>query len=447
MRMFMLTLALLPLANGLCGAAELSVTPAEYRALAIKNNPGLAQARLAERASEHTVKAALAAYFPKLSAGALAANTNILPNSALSMALLPAAANAESTVSAAFITAQQPLYAGGRIVNGTRLARTGRDAAHEQMRLKEQEVTANAEKKYRTLQVLAEKKNTLAAYANLLNALSAQVDQAFAGGLVTKTDVLRVNLKKAEVALNRCSLEKATALAEEDFRLYAGIEPGTPLSLPAAVENIDVPAEKRDALFKALAQRPEYKLLEAGAKAAELQTAMKRGEYLPAIGIGAQLFRVDYYHGGDQRYQNSAAFGMVSVPLNWWEGAHSVKVMSLKRDEARARLKELGDYLLVDLESKLKDYEDAYEHVKLAELAVEEAKANHSEKEDGYKNGTEKLSDLLEALALEQDSLDGLTSSRSEYFIKHTEFLLAAGSTFPGETPGRTNDAKEKSGD
>ena len=428
MKRLIFSLTALPLLSGMCGAAQLSLTPAEYRALALKNNQELAQARLAEKASDQTVKTALTAYFPKLSAGALAANTNILPNSALSMALLPAAADAESTLSAAYITAQQPLYAGGRIINGNRLARTGRDAAHEQLRLKEQEVTAGAEKKYRTLQVLAGKKNTLTAYADLLNALSAQVEQAFAEGLVTKTDVLRVNLRKAEVALNRRSLEKATALAEEDFRLYAGIEPGTGLTLPGAGDKIDVPAEKRDTLFKVLAQRPEYKLLEANARAAELQTAMKRGEYLPAIGIGAQLFRVDYYHGGDQRYQNSAAFGMISIPLNWWEGAHSVKEMSLKRDEARVRLKDLGDYLLVDLESKLKDYEDAYEHVELAELAVEETKANRSEKDDGYRNGTEKLSELLEAMALEQQSLDRLVEAKGDYFHKRAVFLLAAGS-------------------
>jgi outer membrane protein TolC len=426
--------AALVLLPSLCAAAELQLTPESYRELALKNNSGLRQARLGAQAAEQTVKAAFTNYFPELSATGLAANTNILPNSALTMPVLPAMLNEESNIAVSAISIKQPLYAGGRIYNGNRLARAGRDAAAQQLKLSLDGVMTGAERKYRTLKVLTEKKKTLLAYAKLLDSLSAQVEQAFSNGLVTRTDVLRVNLKKAEVALNLTTLEKNLARAEKDIKLFADIPQETGITLPEIKEEIDEPSDKKEDLPARLSQRAEYKLLEIGVNAARLQTKLKRGEYLPTIGVGANLFRVDYFKGGDNRFQNSAAFGMVSMPLSrWWEASHSVKELRLKETAAADRLKEKGDDLLVDLEDKLRDYDEAYRRVKLAELALEESAANRSEKQDGYKNGTEKLSDLLEALALEQQSADELVSVKGSYFQKRMEFLLAI-----GESPDHT---------
>ncbi len=410
-----------------CSAAQITLTPENYRAMALRNNSSLRQARLEADAAGQAAKAAFTNYFPKLSAGGMAANTNILPGSALSMAMLPAAADAENTMSQAYVMAQLPLFAGGRVVNGNRLARAGRDAAREQLRLKEQETLREAEKKYRALLVIEAKKKTLAAYAAMLDALSAQVEQAYAGGLVTRTDLLRVNLKKAEVAVNRETLERTGALAERDLRIFGGIPDAEVISLPEDSAPVAEPGVKREELAAALAQRPEYRLLETGARAARLRTAMKRGEYLPSVAAGAALFRMDYYRGGDQRYQNSAAFGVVSVPLDLWGGAHAVKEQRLIETAAEERLKESGQYLLLDLESRLKDYDAAWRTVKLRQLAVEEASANSSEKKDGFDNGTEKLSDLLEALALEQQSRDALAEARAGYFDARAGLRLAMG--------------------
>lgn len=412
----------------LCWGGEMSFTPEAYRELALKNNSALRQTRLAAQAADQTAKMAFTGYFPKISAAGIAANTNLLPNSAISgIPLIPALFGAENDIAVSMLTVQQPLFAGGRIYNDNLLARAGRAAAELQLRLKRDEVIAGAETRYYTLRVLAEKKRTLEAYSTLLNALSAQVEQAFAGGLVTRTDVLRVNLKKAEVALNRSTLEKGTALAEEDFMLFADIPAGTTIYLAADTEEITEPVEKKKDLPYSLTQRAEYKLLETGANVARLQTAMKRGEYLPTVAVGASLYRLDYFKNGDNRFQNSAAFGLVSVPLNWWEAFHAIKEKKLTEAASKDRLKETGDYLLLDLENKLKDYEDAYQRVDLGKLSVEEAKANRSEKEDGYKNGTEKLSDLLEALALEQQTMDSLEEAKAAYFEKKAVFLLATG--------------------
>ena len=63
----------------------------------------------------------------------------------------------------------------------------------------------------------------------------------------------------------------------------------------------------------------------------------------------------------------------------------------------------------------------------LSQVGIEQAQTNKSELEDGYKNGTEKLYNYLEALALESESQNKLLEAKSEYFQARTAFLLAIG--------------------
>lgn len=420
-----LTLAL-PSFGGSAG-----LTLGEYQAMTLRGNRDLRSTVLAEEAADQARKGARTGYFPKAAAGGALATTNILPGAAVATPILPAAANESNSVSVAMVTVQQPLFAGGRIVNSNKLADTGLAAARHQLRIKSDETKAQAEKKYRLLNVLAAKKKTLLAYERMINALYEQVSQAAENGLVTKTDVLRVGLKKSEIRVNKSILEKSTALAENDFRFYAGMPSGEEIRLAEEAETVTEPSFRAENLPDRVKGRPEYGLAASGLDAARLQTKVKRGEYMPAVSVGAGLYRGDYLNGNAD-YQNSVAFGMVSIPLNFWEAAHTVKEMKLKENAAEERLRYAEDYLLLDLQSKLKTYEQDFDKVRLAETALEEARANRSEIEDGYKNGTEKLSDLLEAMALEQESEDRLSEARAEYFQARTAFLQAADAGLDG---------------
>ncbi len=77
------------------------------------------------------------------------------------------------------------------------------------------------------------------------------------------------------------------------------------------------------------------------------------------------------------------------------------------------------------MESKLTQLETSYEQVKVAKIGLELAQTNKLESEDGYKNGTEKLSDYLEALALEQEKENKLDEAKANYFQAKTAFLIS----------------------
>ena len=409
-----------------CSAQPLTLEA--YRELTLKNNGGLQQSEYEKLAAEQTAKYAFTKYFPTVSAIGAVVSTDFVPGTSRSISTLPNIFGLPSMVNDSHgyglsaLMATQVLFAGGRIYNSNQLAKAGSSVAEQQFIIKRNEVFLEGEKKFRRLIVLEQKRQTLIAYGNMVDALYKQVSQAKEMGIVTGTDVLRVKLKQAEIASLMSSLQKGITLARKDFNIYAGLPTDAQSEVALAEEDITEPKYDLDDIPYRLTLRPEYKLLEDNLKAAKLERRIKTGENMPSLSVGAAIDRVDFHSTGNT-YQNSIGFAAVSVPISdWWGGAHTIKAYNLKQSAAQTKLDETADYLMLDMESKYKDFQQAYERVEVARLGVEEAKANRSEIEDGYNNGTEKLADLLEAMALEQQSLDKLAEETASYFTSKTAF-------------------------
>ena len=101
-----------------------------------------------------------------------------------------------------------------------------------------------------------------------------------------KNDVLKVKLKLSEVLLNKSKLENGRKLATMAFCQFIGILYDSSLVLKEELKISDLPQSYFVDKNEALKKRVEYSLLEKSIEAEELQTKMKRGEYLPQAGIG-----------------------------------------------------------------------------------------------------------------------------------------------------------------
>ena len=84
---------------------------------------------------------------------------------------------------------------------------------------------------------------------------------------------------------------------------------------------------------------------------------------------------------------------------------------------------------LVVLEAQ-KNWDDlwaAWQSAKVTKLAVEQSEVNVREVSDRHNNGLVPLSDLLEAQALRQQSLDQQIDNRGEFWLKRSAFLRSVG--------------------
>ncbi len=436
-----LALALLVLfSSAPANASESSYSLAQCQELALRNNAEIQEAALEIQASHETKAAAFTKYFPNVSAqavGMVAANPVLkiqtpggnLPvydgnpanlATATQLAYMPAGSiNLAGRATVLSLAAVQPVYVGGRVRNGNRLAEVGEKVAEQKAVLSRREVQAQTEEKYWRLVTLAEKLNTLEAYERLLAQLDKQVTDGCAAGLLTLNDQLKVRLKRAEASVDRRRLEDGLRLSARDLRHHIGLPAGEQISLTDGLAAPADPGALKRGEEGAIARRPEILLLQSGVQAEHLQAAMKRGEMLPTASVGAGVYRADIE--GMPGVTNALVFGVLSVPLSdIWTASHEVASQRAKENIARKKLADTQDLLALQIEKAWSDLFTAWQSAQVSESSVEQADVNLKEERDRHANGLVSFSDLLGAQVLRQQALDRRIDSRSDYWLKRS---------------------------
>jgi outer membrane protein len=427
--------------------AQRALTLDESKQLALQNNARVKNGVLEMEASRQTSKAAFTRYFPSISAtGAMfEAQKNMMEIStqggnlpvydgnlanlrtATQFAYMPAATmGLMKSGTFGVLTAVQPIFAGGRIWNGNRLASLGEDVSEQKNRLTQNEVLLKTEEQYWMVVSLNEKTKTIQRYEDFLNSLLAQVEDAYKSGLVSRNDLLKVKVKRSEILLNKSKLENGRTLAMMAFCQHIGILYDSTLTLIDSLGVDGSPQAFSVDHIGALKNRSEYRLLQASVRAEELQSNMKLGEYLPQAGIGVTGLYMKLDETKDRTI--GMVFGTVSIPISgWWEASHTLQERSIKEQIAQNTMKDNSELLLLQMQKSWQDLTDAYKQVHLSEEAKSQADENLKVNRDSYSNGMSNLSDLLEAQALQQQMNDQLTDAKASYRSKQIVYLQVTG--------------------
>lgn len=407
-------------------AQDQPLTLDDCKALAIKNNAQVQESRLDARAAEETGKAARTKYFLQVSASAggflawdplaqLRIPGGNLPVYDGNPANLLAATQSAYSPGGAFtlgerasvaaLTAVEPLYTGGRVRNGNRLAQLGVQVAHERTELSRRDVAVETEEKYWRLIALHQKLGTLRAYEDLLAALDRQVTDALDAGLVTSNDQLKVRLTQAEAGVDRQRLESGIHLSARDLRRHIGLPPGDAVSIVETLPPPEDPAPLSRPDAGALDRRIEMRLLASAVRAEELQASLKRAEGLPTVAGGAALFRLDVR--GLPGMTNALVFGQVAGPISGiWETQHNLASQAQRVSIAKSKLASTRELLALDVAKSWSDLRVAWDAYLVCGKAIEQAEVNVREVSDRYTNGMVTFSNLLEAQVLRQQSQD-----------------------------------------
>jgi outer membrane protein TolC len=419
----------------------------DCKKLAVENNIRVKNSKLELASARQVKKAAFTQYFPKVSAGGLMFDASKyfieaqmpggnLPvydgnpanlQNAGQFAYFPSSSIGlleKGTVT--HITATQPVYAGGRIVNGNKLAEIGKSVQEYSKNITQNTIMLETEKNYWQIVALDEKSKTIKDYQSFLERLLMQVKDAYHSGIVMKNDVLKVNLELQKILLDQSKLDHGKQLARMAFCQHLGISYDQGLILNENLVIHDLPESLYIENDQALRKRDEYALLELSVKAEKLQTRMKIGEYLPqiAVGVSGQWLKFD-----DQDGKNiEVAFGTVSIPLSdWWGGSHEVRERRIKERIAENNQKDKSELLILQMEKAWQDVTDTYQQVKISEDSLKQAQENLKVNQASYDNGLTTLSDFLEAQALLQQAKDQLTDAKTTYLIKKSEYLNVTG--------------------
>ncbi len=446
MRRMLITLVLLA-----CGAAPLEaqrvLTLDSCRAMALRDNAATVTAALHQRAAVHARTMALSRYFPTIDAGVQAfraekdlvelrtsgGNLPVYDGNPLHIPLatefayLPASTT--SFLSSAVIGSidiVQPVFAGGRILAGNRLAALNVEVHAARRLLAEQTVARTVEDHWWRVVMLREKRRTLDAYETMLDALERQVADAVAAGLTVRNDLLRVQLKHADLRADLSKLESGITLATMALCQYVGIPFEDGIVLADSNIVIDDPRALAVDHAEAVRRRPEYQLLEQSVAAGALQTDLARGAYLPSIAVGVtgRYIQLDRNDGRTI----SAVFGTLSIPISaWWGGAHDLERHALETEVARTEQRNNIELLRLEMDKVRLDLGDAWRQIGLRQQARAQAAEHVALARDAWQQGIGSLADLLEAQADLQHTDDRLVESRAACRTLVVQYLQITG--------------------
>ena len=404
------------------GSAQQAYSLAQCKKLALENNARMKNARLEVSSARQTKEEAFTNFFPSLSASALGYNAN-QPLVEANLGGMPLALLKNGIVGD--ITVTQPLFAGGQIVNGNKLAQLGVEVSRFKQEQSEKEVLLTTEVYYWQIISLNEKLKTLAIVEQLVNSLYKDVDAAVKAGVKNRNDLLQVQLRKNSVASDRLQLENGLKLSRMLLGQYVGIKADSLSIEPISFDEPASPERLRTDHGAALLSTPEYQLLAKNVEANRLQQKITVGKYLPTVGIGASYMYDDLM---DKDNTTAMVFAKVSVPISdWWGGSHAIKKQKFQTMMAQNEQRNNSDLLLIQMQKLWNDVEESYKQVKLVEESVVTATENVRLNTNYYQAGTTTLSDLLDSQLLLQQSRNQHTDAYTQYLIKQTQYLQATG--------------------
>lgn len=325
----------------------------------------------------------------------------------------------------------QPLFAGGQIVNGNRLAAIGQDVAELQMELQTKDILQKVTENYYQIVKLKLNQATVGAAQEQLRAIYKEVQTYVDAGVTTRNDLLRVRLELQRLSSDSLTLSNAhhvmCLLLAQQIGM-AGEEVDVSLHLPTSSEN---PITYYIAPEQAVAARQELALAQKGVEAGKLKVRMEVGKRLPTVAVGLTGTHIGI--GGlsqgtksmmDNTVNNGMVFGTVSVPLTaWWGGAHAIRREKLALRQADNQLQDAREQLIIDIEASWSSLVEAYKQIDIAATSVEEATENMRMSLDKYRMGTEILSDLLESETLLRESQNRLAQAQADYMTKRADYL------------------------
>lgn len=422
MRTIILSAALLLAASS--AQAQRLMTAEQAVSDALQNNVRMKNADNDLEAARQAKKQAFTKYFPTVSATGIG---YMADKGLLEMSLAPGMEmSMMKNGIMGGVSAQLPLFTGGRILNANRLADVGVETSRQQRRMSHNEVVLTAETYFWQAVMLKEKLKTVEAVERQLDKFAKDADAAVAAGVTDRNDLLQVNLKKNETRSNRITLENALTTAKRLLAQYTGhdgdsIDVSADMSGGLPPSPLQLYAEPQTAL----ANTAEYALLEQNVKANRLKYKMTVGQNLPSVAIGGGYMYDDLM---DKSHQFWLGFATVSIPLSgWWGGSHEMKKQRLAVRNAENTLQDNSQLLVIGMENKWNDMNEAYRKIGIAMESIAQAEENLRLHDDYYRAGTATMSDLLEAQTLYQNSRSAYVEAYAEYQIKKREYLQATG--------------------
>lgn len=335
----------------------------------------------------------------------------------------------------ASVTANEVLYAGGKVQHANEMAVLQSDVYKIQATQSKDSVVLMTSQKFWNIIELQEQMKVLESTEQYLNKLLEQQQDLLDAGLIARNDQLKVKVEKNRLLLNKSKLNNGRKLALLDFALYTGMKYDTTMVALAEFEDVDNPKLTYHTADTVVTNNSNYQLMQKSVEAKELQVQISNADLLPSLSVGISGTQFGSFDNAiDSRFV-PVAMGVINIPISdWWgAGRQKVKQDKLAIEIAKNNLEDVKEKLHVAVLQSWYNLTDAYEQIRFAEINNEQATENLEVSTDNYNAGLAGLTDLLDAQRLQQQAAADLVNAYANYKKMEVVYLFRTNNLFEVE--------------
>ena len=338
------------------------------------------------------------------------------------------------------LTLTQPIYVGGKITTGNRLATVARDISEEQRRQTRMQLVADVDRAYYTLLAVGAKVRMLEAYALQMQGLYDQVSLSVRAQMATENDLLRIATKQNEISYQLQKARNGLQLCQLSLANIIGGNATADITPADTILTVTPPAM----LSEDIGNRPELRLLEKQVEARDLQVRMARANYLPTVALslgytyydniklkGVTLLPDNTPYSYTEKFDGTSPMALlsVSVPVfHWGAEFKKVKKAKLDADNALLQLQQNERGMRIEVRQAVQNVTDGYRMVETARIGQQQADENLRVMRQKYDAQMATMTDLLDAQAQWQQARSNRIEAETQYKIYETEYLRVTGS-------------------
>lgn len=418
----LLVLALIPVT---AHSEQLTLKEAVRRSVA--NNPNMAEARTGITVAEKGVESAFGRHYPRLSFEA-SINQRQDPIPYIPAQSTKIAAHFSDSYAALGPVLTIPLYQGGQVMNGVRLAELRQRIQEDSFILTRNDLIANTVATYnKILQLTALAESSRSAVA----ALGEQQKNAqllFDLGRIARVDLLKVGVQKVNEEQRLLALNEALKNTVSTLHTLMGESVGPdmpPLQLAGKLAPEDLRADFETGL--ALAEdNPRFKIFSKAVDDAELNRKLAFGKILPALNAVAGY---QQQFGFNPNYNDGVWFmgATFSLPLFDRTSYADLVRESFQKERATQKLKAVENQIRLDLSIAQASLTESRKRIAATEQAVEQSRESFRIEQEKYGQGAGTMADLLLAQAAEAQAEANYTQALYDYNTAILDWHKASG--------------------
>jgi len=266
--------------------------------------------------------------------------------------------------------------------------------------------------------------------------VDAQIHQSqrfFEQGLVTKNDVLRFQLQKANIQLNGIDLESNRKIINYSLDVLLGLPETTQLNIDEiSVDTGRAISPLTAYIDTAMANRQEVKQLELRGRVAETNIKDVKANALPTVSAALGGYYVDANGNPIPKIGNFITPVTIGVTASWnfsalWTNKNKVTQAKIQREEVSVNQGILADNVKNEVNQNYQNYIQALDKIRLLQTSIAQATENTSILESKYKSNIASATDRADAETLLYQAQINLELAKADAGLAYYTLLKSTG--------------------